>query len=185
MSYSGGIVIKNMLIFIFVSILSIFNYHIIKESNDYIYVDNEINIFTEIVLETPKGPYTGDLLVANQFNSIDSFNGPMTAYGPDCAGCLGYTASGYDVRDGNIYYYDETFGNIRIVAADKSLPFGTIIKISNLNVFTEPLLVIVLDRGSAIGFNKKTYFDLLYRNEAETDFFGCRQASFEILRKGF
>lgn len=117
---------------------------------------------------------------------LATYYGPMTAYGPDCVGCTtGYTASGHHVLNGNIYYNDDTFGNIRIVAADKSLPFGSIIKISGLDMYPDDLLAIVLDRGSAIGFNKKSYFDLLYSSEKETDSFGKRYATYEVLRRGF
>ena len=104
--------------------------------------------------------------------------------GPDCKGCSGVTASGYNVHN-NIYYNDKEYGKIRILAADKSLPFGTIVRIKNLNVFNEPIMAIVLDRGGAIGFNKKVYFDLLYPSEKATNSFGSRQATFEILRRGY
>ena len=109
----------------------------------------------------------------------------MTAYGPDCIGSIGYTASGYNVLGGNIYYRDKEYGMVRILAADRSIPFGTIIRISHLDIFDEDILAIVLDRGSAIGFNKKSYFDLLYNSEKETDFFGRRIATFEVLRRGY
>lgn len=149
------------------------------------YVGNEILIFEEKIIETPKGPYTGIVPTSNEVEVIKSYHGPMTAYGPDCVGCSGITSSGYNVLKGNIYYHDKTYGNIRIVAADKSLPFGTIVRISDLDVFDDDILAIVLDRGSAIGFNKKTYFDLLYKSEKETEFFGRRFANFDILRMGY
>lgn len=149
------------------------------------YVGNEILIFEEKIIETPKGPYTGIIPASNEIEVIKSYHGPMTAYGPDCVGCSGITSSGYNVLKGNIYYHDKTYGNIRIVAADKSLPFGTIVRISDLDVFDDDILAIVLDRGSAIGFNKKTYFDLLYKSEKETEFFGRRFANFDILRMGY
>lgn len=149
------------------------------------YVGNEVLIFEEKIIETPKGPYTGIVPTSNEVEVIKSYHGPMTAYGPDCVGCSGITSSGYNVLKGNIYYHDKTYGNIRIVAADKSLPFGTIVRISDLDVFDDDILAIVLDRGSAIGFNKKTYFDLLYKSEKETEFFGRRFANFDILRMGY
>ena len=112
----------------------------------------------------------------------------MTAYGPDCYGCTsGRTASGQYVMDGNIYYNDPTFGNIRIVAADKSIPFGSIIRISGLSIFPEPILAIVLDRGGMIGFaeGKHSYFDLLYKSEKDAASFGRPTATFELLRRGY
>jgi len=141
----------------------------ISLNNSYTYVDKEINIFKEVEI-------TEEVLA--------TYNGIITAYGPDCKGCSGITASGYNVRN-NIYYNDKEYGKVRILAADKSLPFGTIVRIKNLNIFDDEFLAIVLDRGGAIGFNKKANFDLLYRSEKETNFFGSRQATFEILRRGY
>lgn len=148
---------------------------------DYCYVDSEIYDAFEVT-ETMMGPYTGVSLDAKV---LKTYYGPMTAYGPDCVGCIGITTSGQNVLDGKIFYHDETFGNIRILAADRSLPFGTIVRIKGLHDYPEDVLAIVLDRGSAIGFNKRSYFDLLYKSEADTLTFGCQYATFEILRFGY
>ena len=149
-----------------------------------VYVGDEIKIFEEID-ETSLESNTGSAPVGASVPVIKRYYGPMTAYGPDCVGCIGITTSGYNVLNGRIYYHDETYGNVRILAADKSLPFGTIVRISGLDVFEEDVLAIVLDRGSAIGFSKKSYFDLLYNSEKETNFFGKRYATFDILRMGY
>ncbi len=137
---------------------------------------------------TIKGEYTPNLTVASTITPLATYTGRITAYGPDCYGCTsGKTASGQYVKDGNIYYNDATFGNIRIVAADSSIPFGTIVKISGLNISNDPILAIVLDRGGAIGFaeGKHAYFDLLYKTEADASTFGRPMATFEILRNGY
>ncbi len=141
-------------------------------NQNFTYVSNEINVFTEINEEEKIIPV------------LATYNGNITAYGPDCTGCIGITASGYNVKN-TIYYQDKEYGKVRILAADKSLPFGTIIRINNLNISNEPIIGIVLDRGSAIGFNKNAYFDLLYRSEKESSFFGRQKATFEVLRKGY
>ena len=138
------------------------------QSNINTYVGNEIKIFEAKDLSIPV---------------LETYHGPITAYGPDCAGCIGITSSGYNVLDGNIYYNDKDYGKIRIVAADKRLPFGTIIRIKN--VFDNDIIAIVLDRGSAIGFDKHVYFDLLYKSEKDTEYFGKKEAVFEVLRQGF
>ena len=133
-------------------------------------------IFTEVKIEP----------IIKEETVIATYHGPITAYGPDCIGCTtGHTASGYNVLNGNIYYNDKEYGKVRIVAADKSLPFGSIIRIKDLAIFDEDILAIVLDRGSAIGFNRKVYFDLLYQSEKDTEFFGKREATFELLRRGY
>lgn len=137
---------------------------------------------------TIKGEYKPNLSVLETIEVLETYVGKMTAYGPDCYGCTsGRTASGQYVMDGNIYYNDPTFGNIRIVAADKTIPFGSIIRISGLNIFPEPILAIVLDRGGMIGFaeGKHSYFDLLYKSEKDAASFGRPTATFELLRRGY
>ena len=135
---------------------------------------------------TPNGNYAPNTEVES--TTLDTYYGIITAYGPDCYGCVtGETASGYNVLNGNIYYNDPTYGTIRIVAVDRSLPFGTIVKISGLSMYSEPVIAIVLDRGGAIGFNKSVYFDLLFTSEysSEVNNFGKQYATFEILRRGY
>ena len=135
-----------------------------------------------------KGEYKPNLAVLETIEVLETYVGKMTAYGPDCYGCTsGRTASGQYVMDGNIYYNDPTFGNIRIVAADKSIPFGSIIRISGLSIFSEPILAIVLDRGGMIGFaeGKHSYFDLLYKSEKDAASFVRPTATFELLRRGY
>ena len=146
-----------------------------KEVTSFIFVGNEINIFKKIE----------QLKKEESIPVLATYYGPITAYGPDCVGCTtGYTASGYYVRN-NIYYNDKEYGKIRIVAADKTLPFGTIVRIKNLDLYDDDIIAIVLDRGSAIGFKRKVYFDLLYKSEKDTLNFGKRYATFEILRNGY
>ncbi len=117
---------------------------------------------------------------------IESYKGKITGYGPDCYGCTtSETASGMYIGGGNIYYQDNNFGKIRIVAADKRYPFGTIVRISNLSIYQEPILAVVLDRGGAIGDGKQANFDLLFESEAKASVVGLTTANFEILRLGY
>ena len=114
------------------------------------------------------------------------FIGTLTGYGPDCPGCGGHVACrpNPDVRNGNIYYTDKEYGKIRILAADYSIPCGSIIHISNFRfVPNKEFVGIVLDRGSAIvGLT----MDLLYPSEADTVIIGRqRNIQFEILRWGW
>ncbi len=167
----GGINISKLVLLIILFLAGFFG-----KDNNYTYVGNEIKIFDRrpVIERTFKE------------EAIEIYNGPITAYGPDCVGCYtGKTASGYNVLNGNIYYNDDEYGKVRIVAADKSIPFGSIIRIRNLDIFEENIYAIVLDRGSAIGFDKKVFFDLLYSSEKETLTFGRRNATFELLRRGY
>lgn len=114
---------------------------------------------------------------------IDTFVGRLTGYGPDCYGCSGITASGQNVQNGNIYYDDGTYGEIRIVAADKKYIFGTVVRITAPNVYNYPIVAIVLDRGGKIYGNK---FDLLFNSEKDTEFTGSQKnVKYEVLRYGW
>ena len=153
-----------------------------KESNDKVNDNFEVNKEVEI-----KGNYSPNLEVVGTIEPIATYYGKMTGYGPDCVGCSGITASGMNVMNGNIYYVDKTFGSIRIVAGDKSIPFGSIIKITGINISSDPVIAIVLDRGGMIGFaeGKHAYFDLLHVSEKDTYYFGRQDATFELLRMGY
>jgi hypothetical protein len=84
--------------------------------------------------------------------AIDTFIGTLTGYGPDCIGCNGNTGCdpSQDVTNGNIYYEDAYYGKLRIVASDPKYPCGSIVKITAPNLYKEPILAIILDRGGVI-----------------------------------
>lgn len=159
------------IIFLFLIIISYIIIPSKVEKTKYEYVINS-NYITDIdvVFET------------NEEEVFDVFYGTITAYVSYCEGCIGITASGYDVRH-TIYYNDYEYGKIRIIAADSSIPFGTIIRISNIG---EDVIAIVLDRGGAIGFGNFSQADLLCIDEYVSYNFGKKQnAKFEILRWGY
>lgn len=127
----------------------------------------------------------GDIRTYGMNNTI-KFVGTLTGYGPDCPGCGGRVACSPnpDVRNGNIYYNDKEYGTIRILAADKSIPCGSIIHIKNFKfVENKEFIGIVLDRGSAIvGLT----MDLLYSSETDTVVIGRqRNIEFTVLRWGW
>ncbi len=113
------------------------------------------------------------------------FTGTLTGYGPDCVGCSGIVACSPnpDVRNNNIYYNDKEYGKIRILAADRSIPCGSIIKISNFKFIGDDFYGIVLDRGSSIvGLT----MDLLYPSEDDTVIIGRQyKINFKIERWGY
>ena len=127
----------------------------------------------------------GDIKTYGTLNKLQ-FIGTLTGYGPDCPGCGGRVACypNPDVRNGNIYYNEKDYGKIRILAADKSIPCGSIVHIKNFKfVEGDEFIGIVLDRGSAIvGLT----MDLLYPSEADTVIIGRqRNIEFNILRWGW
>ncbi len=115
---------------------------------------------------------------------LETFIGNLSWYGPDCYGCSGITASGHNVFTSGIYYEDATYGTVRIVAGDRSLPFGTVVRITNANLSSDPVLAVVLDRGGAIGLDKNYMFDLLFDSESSYNSVHG-STTFEILRYGY
>lgn len=119
---------------------------------------------------------------------LETLFGSLVGYGPDCAGCTSNkTASGKYIGEGNIYYEDATYGKVRIVAGDYSYPFGTIVRISNVDFFNdEPFYAVVLDRGGDIGKNGKHLFDLLFASEKDAYPMGKEiNIKYEIMRLGY
>lgn len=108
----------------------------------------------------------------------------ISHYGHDCYGCTsGYTASGYYVGDGRIYYQDSTFGSVRVVAADSKYPLGTILR---LGYHGSNITAIVLDRGGAIGDGRKFQIDLLTTSNSKAYELGIVQNThLEVLRLGY
>lgn len=137
-------------------------------SNDEV---KEVQQETEEIIEEP----TVDV--------IEKLTGKMSGYGPDCNGCRGYTSSGYKITN-TVYYNDSIYGNVRILAADRSLEFGTIVKVKNTKL--GDFIGIVLDRGGSVGYGKTYLFDLLFTSEKEASSYGVfTNVDFEILRKGY
>lgn len=146
----------------------------INEDNNSTNVEEKRD-FKEELVSSIDTSYT---VLANELVTISH-------YGHDCYGCSsGYTASGYYVGDGRIYYEDSEFGNVRIVAADSKYPLGTIIRLSYQD--NQVITAIVLDRGSAIGDGKKFQIDLLEPSEAKANIQGVFSNSMlEVLRLGY
>ncbi len=138
-------------------------------------INDEKNIITEEVSSSPQ-KVTSDVL--------ETQVGSLSGYGPDCVGCSGLLASGMDVRNGNIYYSDSVYGKVRILAGDRSYPYGTIVRVKNSRL--SEFIGIVLDRGGAVGFGKSHLFDLLYASESEASLDEVSyNTTFEILRYGY
>ena len=118
------------------------------------------------------------------YSAKDTFTGDITGYGANCPMCSGHLAcSSYYVKDGTTTYPDLEYGTVRIVAADASVPCGTIVKISNVTFTDEPFYAIVLDRGGAI---KGTLFDLLFETEQDALIVGRQKnVQYEIQRLGW
>lgn len=147
-------------------------------------VKQEYNETTkEIVLNNNK--LSVNIAKGNVTNVLEKIVGKMSSYGPDCKGCGGKVGAGQVVTNGNVYYYDKTFGQLRIVAGDSKYPYGTVIRVLN-SKYNEPFYAIVLDRGGDIGIGRKFMFDLLFPSEKEANLFGTSyNVTFEVMRYGY
>lgn len=125
------------------------------------------------------------------------FQGVITGYGPDCkTGCTGIlycpTKQGkyINLYDG-IYYEDEEYGSVRILAAAVAkFPCGTIIEVATGK--EEPFLGIVMDTGSAMRSALKrgvVHIDVAFETERDpkvskiTDFSG--NVKYSVQRWGY
>lgn len=173
------------------SIITVFNLEI-KVDKYKVNTKTEEKVLSSTVLikEEPEEKIIPEINFSN--TTIDTSTFPVLSqeiinlshYGHDCYGCkTGYTASGYYVGDGRIYYEDATFGTVRVVAADDKYPLGTIVRIGyNNSVIT----AIVLDRGGGIGDGNKFQIDLLASNNSEAYKLGTVQnTNLEVLRLGY
>ena len=109
--------------------------------------------------------------------------GNLTGYGADCAGCSGITSTGHNLYE-DIYYDDNEYGSVRILAADGIFPFYSIFRVSGISGM-DPFIAIVLDRGSTVGIDRGTLFDLAYTNESDPSLIHLtKNVKFELLRNG-
>ena len=108
-----------------------------------------------------------------------TLTGKISGYGADIGE---YTSYGYSIKD-RITYSDDTYGNLRILAAGSEYPYGTVVKITGSS--QGEILGIVLDRGPNIGEGKKFLFDILYQTSEEAYRTGVEEIEYQILRMGW
>lgn len=169
------------------SIITVFNleikvdkYKTNTQSEEKI-LSSTILIKEEII---PENNFSNTTIDTSTFPVLSEETINLSHYGHDCYGCkTGYTASGYYVGDGRIYYEDPTFGTVRVVAADNKYPLGTIVRIDYHN---SVITAIVLDRGGGIGDGNKFQIDLLASNNSEAYKLGVvKNTNLEVLRLGY
>ena len=134
-------------------------------------------------IKEPEYLMVGNVLdIKNNQGKKMEFNGTITGYGPDCEGCSGVLACPPHMNVlNNIYYSDNEYGKIRILAADPSIPCGSIIKVSNYD--NQEFIGIVLDRGRDI---HGLTMDLLFESENTNSYLGRRyNINFKIERWGY
>lgn len=141
---------------------------IIPYEIEYVTDPNLPSTAKEVVIEngTPGLSYTYDGIkyttittAKNKVVKVGSgksgeYTGRLTGYGPDCAGCSAVGNVSCRTRDGKkhslvndgVYYNDNLYGEVRILAAETSVfPCGTIVKINN--GIMDEFYGVVLDTG--------------------------------------
>lgn len=126
------------------------------------------------------------------------YNGRLTGYGPDCPGCSPVGAVSCTTREGKshsltydgVYYNDEYYGKLRIVAADHmKFPCGTVVTINNGILPEFP--AIVLDTGIAMRnawrYDGVVWMDVAYSSQREALTAGATSlnTSFSVQRWGW
>lgn len=178
---------------------------------EYVYIENMPSTATPVVLEegTNGLDYTYDGLnyihLSDKKNEVvqvgsgkaGEFSGKLTGYGPDCPGCSTVgnvscrTKSGVKhslINDG-VYYNDEIYGQVRILAADNTaFPCGTIVKIDNGRL--DEFYGIILDSGSSMRKAWKqgnVWMDLAFSSQKEARSAGATSSNtkFSVQRWGW
>lgn len=120
---------------------------------------------------------------SNNENIINTVSGKLTGYVYNCPTCSKKLAcdSSIDLSNGNVYYKDAEFGDVRIVASSGKYPCGTIVRFKKDSISSEPVTAIVLDRGVS-----GNTLDLLVEsvNIAKSTV-GSSNISYNILRNGW
>lgn len=122
--------------------------------------------------------------------------GKLTGYGPDCPGCsaVGNVACHTEDRKNHslisdgLYYNDDEFGDVRILAADFTLfRCGTIIKVENSRLGT--FYGVVLDTGSAMvnawRERQNVLIDLAFDKEEGTRYITQDNIKYSVQRWGW
>lgn len=141
--------------------------------------------------------------VKNQVIQVGSgkegeYTGRLTGYGPDCPGCspVGNVAcrtkegTNHSLTYDGLYYTDEVYGSIRILAADHTaFPCGTIVKVDN--GILDEFYGIVLDTGIAMRNAWRNegmvWMDLAYTSQKEALTAGATSSNtkFSVQRWGW
>ena len=135
-------------------------------------------------------PATDTIIETGTLQEGAYFTRRLTTYGGDCAGGNGTSSSGIKlspisgVQGSNSAKLTYNGRSYYCLAADPSIPFGTIIEISNHNLSIESTAYgIVVDRGGAIKGNK---IDIFNGTEAGKYFSGgtSNNTQFKIISVG-
>lgn len=125
-----------------------------------------------------------DIQLAGLLTPKSTFIGSLTGYSGDCPRCSGILGCKprTNVLEKGIFFDDEEYGTVRIVASSKKYPCGSILRFTVDKISSEPIIAVVMDRG--VGGDS---IDLLTENaDYAKNYVGRnRNQNFEILRFGW
>lgn len=166
----------------------------IKNNNvvNKIVVENKIEEKKAAIVENKSQVNT-----INPTNTLESYTGRLTGYGPDCIGCssVGNVAcltkdrKKHSLNSDGIYYNDSQYGNVRILAAATTkFRCGTIIEVVKPGM--QPFMAVVLDTGGDMRRawnNGNVWMDLAYSSNsmAGSDNLTGKNITFNVQRWGW
>lgn len=162
----------------------------IMENTFRVRYQNEIETGRELISAAVIQEPVSEIIESNTIAEGTAFTGRLTTFGGDCNGCSGRAASGVrldgnGVNNSGSAKMNYNGGSYYALAADPSIPFGTIIEIRNHNLSLEPVIYgIVVDRGGAIKGNK---IDIFFGLERGNRFFSggtSNRTQFKIVSMG-
>ena len=179
---------------------------IVPYKTEYVYNDSMSSKAKPMVLEEG---INGLIFNSKQLSSVKNeivevgtgtegeYTGTLTGYGPDCPGCslvgnvscLTREGTKHSLINDGVYYTDERYGSVRIIATDNSLlPCGTIINIENSDM--EMFTAIVLDTGYTMRNawrNGIVWIDLAFSSEedARNNMVTNKNTKFSVQRWGW
>ncbi len=138
-----------------------------------------------------------DEIIEKGTGTYGIYKGRLVGYGPDCQGCSGEgylsckTESGdrFSLKYDGIYYNDSKFGEVRILAADRSkFPCGTIIKIEKPDGTS--FLAVVMDTIGTKLADGRELMDLAYSTQTDKTVFAAdglvgNNVTFNVQRWGW
>lgn len=179
---------------------------VVEYDTEIIYDYSKPSDYEKVITEGQNGISYFDgkkeVVIQNVINKVvekgyGDFVGRITGYGPDCEGCSGYgnlscrTKSGskHSLLNDGIYYNDEEYGSVRILAASlDGFPCGTIVEVSKDST---KFLGVVLDTGGSMrdAWSKgEVWMDLAYSSQHEARYNGIisgKNINYKIKRWGW
>ena len=165
-------------------------------SGEIVIRESESKIIEQGTKEESKKQTTTTTKPETTVQQYDTYKGRLTGYTGKCNGCSGTVAcktknkKTWNLLNDGIYYNDDTYGLVRIIAATtEKFPCGSVIEISKSGY--TPILGIVLDTGGSMRNawkqSQTVWIDLAYAAVTGVDKNGIsgKDITFKVRRLGW